>query len=420
MTLISAVARNPHVCAPSQECIKCLQTLEAEMRSWSIPIGQIFGAEVRVHWTFLALLLFVWLTEYASHAGASLDRGLALVAIIFGCVALHEAGHALVAAHAGLATRSLMLLPIGGITLLDRKSAARSSAANVDVESTAASQQMSDTRPPFNWRRDVHIALAGPVINLLAGFVVGAVVLSVAPETVMSRPLIHSSNLVTSLFWVNILLAGLNALPAYPLDGGRVLRAFLSRNMDPMLATRRAVTVGHSIALLFMFVGMLSNVWITLVGVFLFVAGQIEERSAMFQSVLENVCIEDVMLTDFATLSPADTLEDALQKAVHSLQDDFPVVRGSDMVGVISRTRILHSLRSRGNAYVQSAMTRIFEVVQRQDSLASVFRKISQQGLTILPVVEDQRLVGIVTLQNLMHNMALLAETRKLRKQVLQ
>jgi len=125
------------------------------------------------------------------------------------------------------------------------------------------------------------------------------------------------------------------------------------------------------------------------------------------------------MLTDFATLSPADTLEDALDKAVHCLQDDFPVIRGSDMVGVVSKQTILESLRAQGNGYVQSVMNRVYEVAQRQETLASAFRKITSRGLTIIPVVEDQHLVGIVTLQNLMHSMALLAETRKLRREAL-
>jgi Zn-dependent protease/CBS domain-containing protein len=390
------------------------------MRSWSIPIGHIFDAEVRVHWTFLALLIFVWLKDYADHGGVSVDRGLALVAMVFACVALHEAGHALLATHAGLATRSVMLLPIGGITLREsqRFPVAAGSGASPPGEEPARATA-APAHPPSLRRRELHIALAGPVVNLLAAFLVGAIVLSVAPEAGLSRlPLVQSSNLLKSLFWINILIAALNALPAYPLDGGRVLRAFLSRSMDQAVATRRAVTIGHSIALAFIFLGMVSNVWITLIGAFVFVAAQIEERSVMFQSVLENVSIEDIMLTDFATLSPADTLEDALHKAVHCMQDDFPVVRGSDMVGVISRTGIVHALRARGNAYVQSAMTRFFEVARRRDSLASVFRKITKHDLTILPVVEDERLVGIITLQNLMHNMALLAETRKLREQV--
>src|SRR6202043_2904539 len=157
----------------------------------------------------------------------------------------------------------------------------------------------------------------------------------------------------------------------------------------------------------------------TVVGVIVFSAVQLEERALVFQSVLDNVRLEEIMLTDFATLSPADTLEDALEKAVHSLQDDFPVIRGSDMVGVISRQKILDALRVEGNGYVQAVMNRIFEVAQKGESLASAFRKLTARNLSIIPVVEDQRLVGIVTLQNLMHSMALLAESRKLRKQAL-
>jgi len=154
-----------------------------------------------------------------------------------------------------------------------------------------------------------------------------------------------------------------------------------------------------------------------LVGVCLFFGAQLEDRSIVFQSVLESVRMEDVMLTGFSTLSPADTLEDALYKAVHTLQDDFPVVRGLDMVGVISKQRIVEALRSGGNGYVQSAMVRAFDIAQRSDSLASGFRKLGTRGLNMIPVVEQQRLVGIVTMQNLMHSMALLAETRRLRQQ---
>jgi CBS domain-containing protein len=184
-------------------------------------------------------------------------------------------------------------------------------------------------------------------------------------------------------------------------------------------ATRRAVAIGQAFAMLFVLVGMLWNVWLAMVGFFLFIAAQLEERSVVFQSVLASVQMNDIMLTDFATLSPADTLEDALEKAVHSLQDDFPVIRGSDMVGVISKQKILQALRTQGNGYVQSVMSKIFEVAGRGESLASAFRKLTAKNLSIIPVVEDQRLVGIVTLQNLMHSMALLAESRKLRRQAL-
>jgi CBS domain-containing protein len=195
--------------------------------------------------------------------------------------------------------------------------------------------------------------------------------------------------------------------------------------MDPIRATQRAVRIGHVFAILFMMLGMLlanrpetraDGLWLLMIGFFLFAGAQLEERSAVFHSVLQSVRLEEVMLTDFLTLSPADTLEDALDKAVHTLQDDFPVVRGSDMVGVISKQKILDALRSDGNGYVQAAMNRLFEVANKQESLASAFRKLAARNLSIIPVVDEQRLVGIITLQNLMHSMALLAESRKLRR----
>src|SRR5436189_3911720 len=143
------------------------------------------------------------------------------------------------------------------------------------------------------------------------------------------------------------------------------------------------------------------------------------ERSGGCRSVWGRGRLECVALAGFATLSPADTLEGALEQAGHSLQDDFPVIRGSDMVGVISKQKILESLRVEGNGYVQAVMNRLYEVAQKKESLASAFRKLTARNLSIIPVVEDQRLVGIVTLQNLMHSMALLAESRKLRKTAL-
>jgi predicted transcriptional regulator len=142
----------------------------------------------------------------------------------------------------------------------------------------------------------------------------------------------------------------------------------------------------------------------------------LEDRSAVFQAVTEHVHMEDVMLTDFATLSPADTLEHAVEKSLHSLQDDFPVVRGNDMVGVISRQRIMESLRTQGNGYIQAAMTRISQVASRTDTLASVLAKAGRAGFSLIPVVDGESLVGIVTMQNLMHSMALLAESRRLRR----
>jgi len=380
------------------------------MRNWSIPIGKLFGVEVRLHFTFVFLLAFIWMAESSMpKSNSTPGRVLGLVGIIFGAVVVHELGHALVAMREGLHAKAIILMPIGGITLLE------------DSQAPAPTGQAT-------WKRDVRIALAGPLVNIAIALVGGALVLARFPEAQLwTKPLVHSNHLLRSLVWANLYLGLFNLLPAYPMDGGHILRAVFSRRMDPVQATRRAVSIAHALAPLVILVGMLllfqggypdSYLLVTL-GFFLLIGAQVEERSAVFQKVLETVHLEDVMLTDFATLSPADTLEDALDKAVHTLQDDFPVVRGGDMVGVISKANILDALRIEGNGYVQSVMNRIFEVSTRQESLASAFRKLNSRNLSIIPVVEDQRLVGIITLQNLMHSMSLLAESRKLRKEAL-
>jgi Zn-dependent protease/CBS domain-containing protein len=370
------------------------------MRSWSIHVGRLFGVEVRLHLTFLILPLFVFWTEYNANHPANGPRDLALVGIVLACVAAHEIGHMLVARRFGLIPKAVILLPLSGVTVFDESR----------VEKAASADAV--------WKREVRIALTGPLVNLgFALLAAGVIVLAGVGAHLREWPFLQSSNLPRSLVWANIYIAGLNLLPAYPLDGGRILRAYFARSMDPAAATRRAVSISHALAMVLMVAGLFSiNHWLTMVGIIIFSAAQLEERAVIFQSVLDNVRLEEVMLTDFATLSPADTLEDALDKAVHSLQDDFPVVRGSDMVGVISRQRILEALRIEGNGYVQAVMNKLFEVSARQESLASAFRKLTSRNLSIIPVVEDQRLVGIVTLQNLMHSMALLAESRKLRR----
>jgi Zn-dependent protease len=324
---------------------------------------------------------------------------MALAGIILACVAAHESGHMFAARRFGLIPKAVILLPLTGVALYDES-------------------RVEKLQPPaLLWKREVRLALVGPAVSLALALLSAAVVAASGRGIELWRwPFLQAANLPRSLVWANLYLAIFNLMPAYPLDGGRILRALLTRTLDAPSATRRAVSISNAIAMVLMLAGLFSDSWLTMVGVIVFSAAQLEERALVFQSVLDNVRLEEVMLTDFATLSPADTLEDALEKAVHSLQDDFPVVRGMDMVGVISKQRILDALRAEGNGYVQAVMNKIFEVSLRQDSLGSAFRKLTARNSSIIPVVEDQRLIGIVTLQNLMHSMALLAESRKLRR----
>jgi len=369
------------------------------MRSWSISVGRLFNVDVRIHITFLVLPAFIYYTDYiVRQQNASGPRDLALVGIILACVGAHEFGHLFAARRFGMVAKAVILLPLTGVALYD--------------------ESRTERQPsPLMWKREARIALIGPLVNLaLAGLSAAVIGASGRGIDLLKWPFLSGSNLPRSLVWANLYLGLLNFLPAYPLDGGRLVRVYFARTMDISAATRRAVAISSAIAMVLIFGGLFTNPWLTMVGLIVFSAAQLEERALVFQSVLDNVRLEEVMLTDFATLSPADTLEDALEKAVHSLQDDFPVVRGSDMVGVISRQRILEALRAEGNGYVQAVMSKIFEVSMRQDSLSSAFRKLTGRSSSIIPIVEDQRLVGIVTLQNLMHSMSLLAESRKLRR----
>ena len=371
------------------------------MRSWSIPVGRLFGVDVRIHLTFFLLAMFIFWTDYAVNgAKATGPRDMALVGIILVCVGAHESGHMFAARRFGLIPKAVILLPLTGVALFEESRTAK------------------PLPPALLWKREVRLALIGPLLSFaLACLSAAAITASGRGIEIWKFPFLQAANLPRSVVGANLFLAIFNLMPAYPLDGGRILRVYFARTLDPSAATRRAVAISNAIAMVLMIAGLFSDNWLTMVGVIVFSAAQLEERALVFQSVLENVRLEEVMLTDFATLSPADTLEDALEKAVHSLQDDFPVVRGSDMVGVISKQRILDALRAEGNGYVQAVMNKIFEVSLRQDSLGSAFRKLTARNSSIIPVVEDQRLIGIVTLQNLMHSMALLAESRKLRRE---
>jgi Zn-dependent protease len=369
------------------------------MRSWSIYGGRFLGVEFRIHVAFLFLLAFLLLFP-STHVldPLAMGRSVALALLALVSVFLHEIGHVLAARRLGTPMKGSILLPLGGVGL-------------------------ADPNPPLPGvkgalLREIRLAAAGPLVNMFVAGVSGLVVTAMRPAAYLwTFPLITTDALDRSFFWINVFLLVVNLLPAFPLDGGRVFRFWMARGTDFRLATRRAVTLGHVCAGGFMLAGV-SSPWMMLVGLVLFMATQMEERTVIFQSVVEAVHMEDIMLTHFSTLSPADTLEDALTKAVHSLQDDFPVVNGTDLVGVINRQTIVERLRREGNGYVQGAMNRTYETASRGETLASAFRKLTMRGLTLIPVVDQERLVGIVTLQNMMHSMSLLAESRRLRKQM--
>lgn len=363
------------------------------MRGWSIPLGRWLGVELRIH-TFFLLLAVVCLGLSASNA----LRGIGLFFVLLAAVLVREVARLLAAAWLGLRLRAVLLLPIGGLF------------AYANPESQEGANQ---------GQGQFVMALAGPLANAATAVALALAFTGAGGDiNLYHQPWITPNYLLRSMVWMQACMAMLHLLPAYPLDGGRLLRGSFARKHGLAPAGKAAAGVGQLLALVAMIAGMLlHSPWLIIAGFFIMIGAQIEDQGVFFQSVVDTVQMREVMLTDFATLSPSDTLSDALYRCVHSLQEEFPVVRGPQLVGIVSRQRIVEALRNDGNGYVQSVMSRAFQVARPEDTLGTTIRRISAgHGLTLIPVTEGGRVVGIVSVQNLMSSMSLLAEQRRIER----
>ncbi len=365
------------------------------MRGWSIPLGRWMGVELRVH-TFFLLLAVVCLGLSTSEGWL---RGIGLFFVLVIAVVVREIARLLVAAWLGLRLRAILVLPIGGLFAYANPESQEN--ANQGVGQFA-------------------IAFAGPLASCATAAALGITLLGAGGDVrLFDQPWISPAYLLRSLVWMQAGLGLLHLLPAYPLDAGRLLRGSFAREHGIAPAGRAATGLGQLLALAAMLGGMLlHSPWLIIAGFFIMIGAQIEDQGVFFQSVVDTVRMREVMLTDFATLSPSDTLADALGRCVHSLQEDFPVVRGPELVGIVSRQRIVDALRNDGNGYVQSVMSRAFQVARPEDTLGATIRRLTAgRGLSLIPVTESGRVVGIVSVQNLMSSMSLLAEQRRIERE---
>ena len=382
------------------------------MRGWSFPVGRFFGVEVRIHAFFLLLLALA--IGVGSLAGASTGRVLTLWLLLLFAVVVREVARALAAAWFGLDLRGILLLPTGGLFTY----------ATVDATERAAEPAMQ--------RR---MAVIGPLASIGAGLLLGAIILASAPGVDLAgRPLIEPSHLLRAMVWLNLLLGAINLLPALPLDGGRVFQVGTPGKRTNGKVERRIANAGAAsggfrlwglggglgqwIAVALVVAGLLlPSLWLVIMGAFVLIGAHMENQGLLVQSDVDTVRMRDVMLTQFSTLSASDTLEDALQRAVHSMQDVFPVVRGGTLVGAVSRQNIVEALASEGNSYVQGVMTKSFQTALPDDSLVKTLRRIlGEQGAQLVPVMEGERIVGIVTPQNLSQSMGLLNQSRRVKR----
>ncbi|RIK63631.1 site-2 protease family protein [candidate division KSB1 bacterium] len=358
---------------------------------WSFKLGEIAGIGIYVHATFLLLLGWVALSYYiAGQSIAMIVNGVAFLLALFGIVVLHELGHALTAKRFGIQTRDITLLPIGGVARLERM--------------------------PDDPKQELWVALAGPAVNVvLAAVLYVAIGLTSGPPSLSNLSMV-SGNFWEKLLWVNVSLAAFNLLPAFPMDGGRVLRALLAMRMDYVRATQIAAHVGQGMALLFGFIGLFYNPFLVFIALFVWMGATQEASMVQMKSALGGIPIQAAMIKDFRTLAPADSLERAVEHILAGFQQDFPVVEQERVVGVLTRNDLLKALSQRGtNGRVEEAMQRQFETADPNEMLETVFARLNASRCHSLPLVRNGQLAGIVTMDNVGEFLMVQAALRKAR-----
>ncbi|HXL14964.1 MAG TPA: site-2 protease family protein [Methylomirabilota bacterium] len=345
---------------------------------WSWKIATVAGIEIRVHVTFP--LLLIWLFWAGANRGiAQAAEGVGFILAVFGCIVLHEFGHALTGKRFGVMTRDITLLPIGGVARLDRI--------------------------PRNPRQEVTIALAGPLVNVV---IAGALLLymRLAPGVYnFSDPGLFERSFTARLFMVNVFIVAFNLIPAFPMDGGRVLRAILAMRLDYVRATRIAATVGQGMALLFGFLGLFGNPILILIALFVFIGAGQESTLVQMRSVFEGVPVERAMIRDFRALHSDEPIARAVELLLDGHQQDFPVLAGSDgalPVGILSRSDLLKAVAGgMTDVKVGDVARKKCTAVQPGEMLEDVFQKMQENGCTAVPVVDPGKgIVGMVTLEN--------------------
>jgi Zn-dependent protease/CBS domain-containing protein len=341
---------------------------------WSLNIGTIAGTAVRVHITFLLFLGWIFAADYASGGPDEAWPGLVFMLLLFTCVLAHEFGHIFTARAFGVATPDVTLLPIGGVARLERI--------------------------PEEPRQEFLIAVAGPAVNVVIAL--GLVVLAGAHLNVGALGSVDNAriSMVDRLAIVNLFLAVFNMIPAFPMDGGRVLRALLASRMGHTRATEIAAAVGQGAAFLLGFIGLFGNPLLIFIAIFVYLAASSEAHMAALRAMAHGVPVINAMMKEFAKLTPQAHVDEAVQTLLRTSQSEFPVVDGADKpVGLLGRGDLIRALKQLGpDARVADVMTTKVPTVGYRRCLEDALRLLQEKSAPAVAVVDaDGRLVGLVT-----------------------
>ena len=341
---------------------------------WSIPIGRVFGITLRLHVTFLIFLAFIAYGGFQDEGASGAGWAVAMFGSIFACIALHELGHSVVAQQLGVQVKSITLLPIGGIAAL--------------------------RSIPENPWHEIAITVAGPMVN--AAIACALLPFTGLPSYLLIMAVPHDLHgLLLSLAQANITLFLFNFIPAFPMDGGRLLRAVLALALPYRLATTIAATVGQGLAILFVLVGLKFSFWLVIIGAFIFMGAEGEERVVRMRSVLHDLDVEDVMSREFAVLSPADPVARGLEMIYQTGQDNFPVVEQGQLLGIVTRPALVEAMNAYGaGVSIGQIMDPHATVVSPREKVVHVYEEIINGANTSAVVVDDGRLVGMLSPDN--------------------
>ena len=344
----------------------------------SFKIATVAGIGIFVHWTFF--LLLVWIAYLHAAAGDNLAlalEGIGFILALFACVVLHELGHSLTAQRFGVQTRDITLLPIGGVARLERI--------------------------PENPLQEFWIAVAGPAVNVVIAVVLLAVTQTIGDVGRVEDMGIVGGAFLTKLMWVNVGLVIFNMIPAFPMDGGRVLRAVLATQMSRVKATHLAAAVGQAIAIFFAVSGVFSGQWmLVFIALFVYQGAQAEAHAVEIRSLLKGLRVRDAMVTHFQTLSVDDPLEAAITASSEGLQKDFPVTDNREITGIVLYRDVVRALAEKTpEARVAEIMRRDCVIMHDNEPLQRALERMQSSGCGTLLVEHNDELVGILSEEHL-------------------
>jgi len=347
-----------------------------KVMKWSWRLGRFAGIDVYMHLTFVMLLAWLAISYYVPrHSVSDALNGLAFILALFGVVLLHEFGHALTARRFGIRTRDITLLPIGGVARLERM--------------------------PDDPKQELLVALAGPAVNVFLAVILFFLITPGTGITAITAFQPVGGNFLGKLLWVNVVLAAFNLIPAFPMDGGRVLRALLAMRMDYVQATQVAAGIGQALAFLFGFVGLFYNPFLVFIALFVWMGAASEASMVQMKSALGGIPVSKAMITDFRSLAPQDSLAQAIDHVLAGFQHDFPVVDQGRLVGVLTRNDFLKSLAQKGpEARVADAMNLVFETADPSEMLELALGRLQSCHCRAVPVLRNGDVVGMLTMDN--------------------